>query len=79
MMDEQPQTSWIWGDDSGGTQGATADLDTKTIMWFEAPGCACGGADDAQPIADFLERGSRFVTPPDDVLAEMRAALSDYA
>lgn len=78
-MSEQPQTNWVWADDNGGMQGATADLDDKTIMWFDAPGCACGDADDAQPIADFLARGSRYVTPPNDVLEEMRVALQGYA
>jgi hypothetical protein len=73
------QLSWVWTDENGGMQGAIADLQQRVVHWFEAPGCACGSHDDAQTIRDFLARGSRYLNPPDDVLAEMRAALAPYA
>ncbi len=76
----KPQDAWMWRDeDSGGTMGATVDYDERKILWFDQPGCACGGADGEQAIADFLARGTRALTVPDDVEAEMRAVLADYA
>ncbi len=78
-MAKQPQSNWVWADDSGGMMGATADLDDKKIMWFDQPGCACGDYEDAQTIADFLAKGPRYLNPPADVLEEMRVALKDYA
>lgn len=73
------QLNWVWADEHGGMQGATADLERRVVYWFDAPGCACGDHDETQSIADFMSRGARFLNPPDDVIDEMRAALQPYA
>ena len=79
-MTAAPQTSWIWHDEAtGGVMGVVADLDKRTLTWFDQPGCACGGPEDAQSIADVMARGPRFLDPPAEVLAEMEAALAAYA
>lgn len=79
-MSASVQTAWIWHDTSSGdVMGATADLDARNIMWFDQPGCACGGPEDYQTIADFLKNGAKVLTPPEDVLQEMRAQLAQYA
>ncbi|GAB5494264.1 MAG: hypothetical protein Phog2KO_44790 [Phototrophicaceae bacterium] len=68
--------SFMWQNEAtGGTSGAQIDLDDGIIQWFEAPGCACGGSDGEQTIADFLENGPRALIPPDDVIEEMRQAI----
>jgi hypothetical protein len=60
---------------SNGVSAVVADFDDERIMWFEEPGCACGGNDSEQTFADFLARGPRFLVPPDDVLEELKATL----
>jgi hypothetical protein len=73
------QKQWMWQNEaSGGVQAAIIDFEDERIMWFAEPGCACAGNDSEQTIADFLERGARFIVPPDDVLAEMRESLKVY-
>jgi hypothetical protein len=75
-----PQTSWIWHDEAtGGVMGVAADLDDRTLTWFDQPGCACGGPEDVQSIADFMTRGAKYLDPPPDIITEMRAALAAYA
>ncbi|MDQ7025884.1 MAG: hypothetical protein Q9P01_19495 [Anaerolineae bacterium] len=74
------QKQWMWQNEaSGGVQGVIVDFDDGLVRWFDEPGCACGGNDSEQSIADFLERGARFIVPPDDVLEEMRASLKIHA
>ncbi len=69
--------SFMWLNEStGGMSGAQMDLEEGIIQWFEAPGCACGGSDAEQTITDFLESGPRALIPPDDVLEEMRQAIT---
>lgn len=68
--------SFMWlNEATGGMSGAQMDLDEGIIEWFETPGCSCGGSDNEQSLADFLENGSRSLVPPDDVLEEMREAI----
>lgn len=70
------QKQWMWHNEaSGGVQAAIADFDENVILWFEEPGCACGGDNGEQTFTDFLDIGPRALTPPDDVLAEMRESV----
>jgi hypothetical protein len=69
---EKVITSWIWPSPAGGVHGAHLDTDEQTIQWFDEPGCACAGSDSVQSLTQFLEDGPGALTPPDDVLAEMR-------
>lgn len=70
------KTSWMWPDEqSGGVMGATIDLDDQTILWFDQPGCACGGSDAGQAFTDYLERGPRGLMPPADVRDEIRDVI----
>jgi hypothetical protein len=79
-MTNKPQTNWVWQDEhSGSMMGVTVDLDRKTLQWFDAPGCACGDHEDMQSIGDFLQKGSRYLNPPDDVIAEMQSELRQFA
>ena len=79
-MATAPQTAWIWQDDmTQSVMGATADLDERLIRWWDQPGCACGDSRFTQAIADFISNGPAWFSPPDDVLGEMRSALSPYA
>lgn len=76
-MTDKPQTAWMWQDEyTNGVSGATVNYERNEIEWFDSVGCACGGSNQVQTIADFIASGPRFVTPPDDVLEEMRAALA---
>lgn len=69
--------SWMWGNEgSGGVSGARINTEKGVIQWFNEPGCACAGSDFEQSTADFLENGTRFITPPDDILAEMQDILA---
>jgi hypothetical protein len=71
------QKQWMWQDeDSGGVRAAVADFEDRRILWFEEPGCACAGSNGEQSFDDFLRRGPRAITPPSDVLEEMRGAVS---
>lgn len=73
-----PQTSWIWQDEaSGGVMGAVVDLDDGTIDWVDQPGCACGDSTNTQAIQDFLQHGPKSFPVPEDVVAEMKAALTE--
>lgn len=75
-MTDNLTTSWIWADErSGGVKGARLDLAAGAIEWVDQPGCACGDAITRQSIADFNANGP-LESPPEDVLNEMRAALS---
>lgn len=69
----QTTQSWMWEDGRGGVQGVTVDLDEARVSWFDQPGCACGGSDAEQSLSEFIENGPRYIFPPDDILAEMRA------
>ncbi|MCU0514376.1 MAG: hypothetical protein MUE40_17630 [Anaerolineae bacterium] len=74
------QTTWMWHDeDSGGVLAAIIDLEAQCIQWLDQPGCACGDSASEQSIADFLRQGPRWLQPPADVEAEMRAALAQAA
>ena len=75
-MNDNVTTSWIWADErSGGVKGARLDLAAGAIEWVDQPGCACGDAIARQTISDFKASGP-LESPPEDVLDEMRAALS---
>jgi hypothetical protein len=70
------QTAWMWHNaSSNGVMGAEIDYDERVIRWFDEPGCACAGSGNEQTFEDFLARGPRPVSPPDDVTQEMREAL----
>lgn len=68
--------SWMWENGKNGAQGAYYDADENHILWFDQPGCACAsGGESQQSAEDFLNKGPRFIVPPDDVLQEMRDAI----
>ena len=69
---EKVTTSWVWPSPAGGVHGAYLDTDDKTIQWYDEPGCACAGSDALQSLAQFLDDGPGALTPPEDVLREMR-------
>lgn len=69
-----PTTSWIWAHD-GKTHGAELDVAKRNIYWFDAVGCACGGASMVSSFEDFVKRGSPLSALPDDVYAEMLDAV----
>ncbi|MGB7338806.1 MAG: hypothetical protein WBC91_07950 [Phototrophicaceae bacterium] len=70
------QKSWMWADNSSnGVGGAIIDLEEDRVQWFDQPGCACGGSTMQQTIADFREKGSRFLMPPADVMEEMQTFI----
>ena len=71
--------SWMWNNGAG-VQGAV--IEEGKVRWFNEPGCACSGNETEQTIADFIEKGPRYLLPPDDVLAEMQdtaRALAEQA
>jgi len=72
MKSNSVTTSWVWPSPAGGVHGAYLDKDDKTIQWYDEPGCACGGSDGVQTLAKFLQDGPGALTPPDNVLSEMR-------
>lgn len=75
-MTSKTPTSWIWADEaSGGVKGVRVDVASGIIEWVDQPGCACGDAASKQTFADFLSAGP-LESPPADVVAEMRQALS---
>lgn len=72
----QAPTSWIWADQAnGGVKGARLEADTGMIEWVSQPGCGCGDATKRQSFSDFRANGP-CESPPEDVLVEMRHALS---
>jgi hypothetical protein len=68
----------MWADDSGGVQGAILDLEAGRIQWFDQPGCACGEDEQFQSLSDFLAHGSFYLSPPSDVVDELRALVAAY-
>jgi hypothetical protein len=60
---------------NNGVQGVMLNPATGRLSWFDNPGCACGDSAQEQTIEDFLKNGPLYGSPPDDVLAEMRAVL----
>jgi hypothetical protein len=74
------QSQWMWQNTaSGGVQAVIIDFEDNIVRWFDDPGCSCSSNDSQQSIADFLERGARFIVPPDDVLAAMHASLKVHS
>ncbi len=70
------KSQFMWQDESsGGVQGAIIDHEAGMIQWLDQPGCACGDDAQWQSISEFLAKGAFYLAPPDDILAEMRAAL----
>lgn len=70
------QKSWMWPNNNGGVEGAVIDLEDGMIQWYNEPGCACAGSESEQSIEDFLLKGPRFILPPEDILDEMKIALT---
>lgn len=69
-------TSWLWQNTkTGGVQGAELDIESGQVDWHDDPGCSCSSNPFSQSFNDFLENGAYGGTPPEDVLAEMRAAI----
>jgi hypothetical protein len=68
-------TSWMWRNDEMEIEGADIDAAKGVINFADGIGCACGDSAFQQTFADFLKVGARYVDPPADVLAEMRAAV----
>lgn len=78
-MTLKPETAWMWPTPAGGVNGASIDPDTLKIIWYEdAAACACGDSSAVQDFTQFDARGP-VLSPPDDVLAEIRAALVYYS
>jgi hypothetical protein len=71
------QKSWMWASHNGGVEGAIIELEENRVQWFDEPGCACAGSDNEQKLEDFIANGSRFLSPPNDVIEEMRAYIQD--
>jgi hypothetical protein len=69
------EKQWLWANSSGGTSAAIADFEDGTILWLDEPGCACSTHNNVQKFTDFLTKGARYLSPPEDVLAEIREAL----
>jgi len=78
MPDQPTTTSWMWPRNNG-VQGATLNLETGRIHWYDNPGCACDDNSQEQTVDDFVKNGPLYGNPPEDVLAEMRAALEAIA
>jgi hypothetical protein len=74
MTGKATATSWMWPHDDG-VQGVMLNPRTNRLSWFDNPGCACGDSAQEQTIEDFLKNGALYGSPPEDVVAEMRAAL----
>jgi len=70
---------FMWADDSGGVQGAILDLEAGHIQWFDQPGCACGEDEQFQTLSEFLAQGSFYLSPPADVLEELRALAQAHS
>jgi hypothetical protein len=68
-------TSWMWRSGEA-LNGLQIDTDAGRLEWFDGPGCACGDSTLSQTYADFAARGPAFADIPDDILAEVRAALA---
>lgn len=68
--------SWMWQNAStGGVQGATFDLETKQMIWYDEPGCGCAASGEVtQSCKEFTEAPA--MTVPDDVLEEMTAVIA---
>jgi hypothetical protein len=78
MTQKTPTTTWIWPTDHGGMHGASIEVETGRVVWYDdAAGCACSSSRAQQSIEQFLQRGPTFGTVPDSVVAEMRAALQE--
>lgn len=72
---QQPITTvWMWQQD-GEVWGLTINTDKGVIEWADGIGCACGDSFAEQTFADFLARGPRYGSPPDDVLAQVHSSL----
>lgn len=75
MSDNTPQTAWMWPTPDGGVNGASIDAESRSIIWYDdAAACACGDSSAVQDFAGFEQRGP-VLTPPDEVLAQLRAAV----
>lgn len=69
-------TSWIW-QEGDYTRALNLDADKGVLLWHEDLPGFCAFAPREQALADFIENGpARFGSPPDDVLAEVQAAVS---
>lgn len=76
-MSTKLTTNWMWQDEvTTGVMGAVVDPDDLTVQWFDEPGCACTDSDSIQTVQDFLARGPKSITSPDDILREMHENLS---
>jgi len=75
-MAEKLTTSWMWGVDSGGVNGANIDIDRQQIHWFDSVGCACGDSSAVQTFGDFREKGSPLGHLDDDIYKEMMTTLA---
>jgi hypothetical protein len=71
------QKSWMWASHTGGVEGAIIELEENRVQWFDELGCACSASDNEQKLEDFIANGSHFLTPPDDVIEEMRTYIQD--
>ncbi|MCS6836371.1 MAG: hypothetical protein NZ750_10175 [Anaerolineae bacterium] len=69
---------FMWADDSGGVQGAVLDLEAGCIQWFDQPGCACGEDEQFQSLSDFMAQGSVYLSPPPEVVAEIRGLVAAH-
>lgn len=70
------QTAWMWATDGGGVNGAKIDIERGVIQWYDEIGCACDDSTTLQSYAHFEEYGPAFDDAPEDVIAELRAAVA---
>jgi hypothetical protein len=74
-MDKQINTAWMWPMDSGGVNGLKIDSDHGVLQWFDEIGCTCDEPTVTQSYAQYREQGPAFPDAPDEVLAELDAAV----
>ncbi|MBI5668864.1 MAG: hypothetical protein HZC41_12730 [Chloroflexi bacterium] len=75
MSDKPVNTSWMWKEDDGSVWGLVIHTDEQTVEWYDSIGCACDDGFQEQTFDDFLAKGPRYGTPPDDVVDEVYASI----
>lgn len=73
-------TDWMWRTDDG-VHGVSLDVKAGTLTWHDLLGCHCYDLDGVeQDVSAFLEEGPPPTAgwPPDEIRAEMEAALAEW-
>lgn len=75
-MNDQPiNTAWMWKADDG-LNGMKINQDRRMIEWYDSVGCACGDSTETQSYGEFLSKGPKFASMPEDVESEVRESLA---